>query len=325
MGKVKLLLKRSLFTKGLYNYLKKRNDKSKRESHFKFHGEFIDRSSGSSKLLIVLAGYKEFLFENVFERIKKYTPNDIDVCVVSSGKKSDILKKLCENEGWSYLSTIENDVGLVQNIAIYLHPYADYIFKLDEDIFITENFFDKLLQAYEDARQTRFIPGVVAPLLLVNAFCTPLIIKELNKSKEYTNRFGKILSTTGKNSAIENNPQVASYMWGETGSIPHIDDLNRIFEEKKQAILPCPIRFSIGAILFRRSLWEEMGYFDVKHDDLIMMGKDEEKMCGFCLINSKPIMITEDTVVGHFSFGAQTEGMKQFYTEHPERFRIQDC
>ena len=324
MGKIKLMFKRNIVTRKVYSILKDKNDANKYESHFRYHGSFVDRSKGSSKLLIVLAGYKDFLYKDVFERIKRFTPEDIDVCIVTSGKTSDTLKEMCNDHCWSYLSTTENDVGLVQNIAIKLHPNADYIFKLDEDIFITEHYFEKLFYAFEKASQTRYIPGVVAPLLLVNAFCTPLIIEELNKSKEFINRFGKIISTTGKNSAIENNPQVASYMWGETGSIPHIDDLNRIFEEKKQAILPCPIRFSIGAILFRRSLWEEMGYFDVKHDDLIMMGKDEEKMCGFCLINSKPIMITEDTVVGHFSFGAQTEGMKQFYNEHPERFRIQD-
>ena len=88
---------------------------------------------------------------------------------------------------------------------------------------------------------------------------------------------------------------------------------------------PCAIRFSIGAILFKRELWKDMGFFDVDRsaNALFMMGRDEMKLCEYCVMNSKPIMVSENIVVGHFSFGAQTEGMKEFYNEHPERFMLQ--
>jgi hypothetical protein len=51
------------------------------------------------------------------------------------------------------------------------------------------------------------------------------------------------------------------------------------------------------------------------------MGADEVNLCTFCMLQSRPIMVSENVVVGHFSFGRQTEEMKKYYLEHPEKFK----
>ena len=102
---------------------------------------FIDRKKDSDRLCIILAGYKQFLWEDVFGRLAKYAPKDIDICIVSSGIYSEELAKIAEKNKWSYLSVKQNKVSLVQNIAINLFNKANYIYKIDEDIFVTKNFF----------------------------------------------------------------------------------------------------------------------------------------------------------------------------------------
>jgi hypothetical protein len=110
--------------------------------------KFIDRSKGSQRLIIIIAGYKDFLYPLTLKRIAKFAPSDVDVCVVSSGLYSASLAELAESYGWSYLYTKANKVSLVQNLAISVHPQAEWIYKLDEDVFISEGFFDSLLESY---------------------------------------------------------------------------------------------------------------------------------------------------------------------------------
>ena len=64
------------------------------------------------------------------------------------GLFNEKLNKMCEEKKWSYLSVEENKVTLAQNIAIELHKDAKYIYKLDEDMFITKGFFENLKDTY---------------------------------------------------------------------------------------------------------------------------------------------------------------------------------
>lgn len=322
---VKVFLRENPATKGIYSYLKTQKDRRVAENKFVYHGQFADRSRGRDKLCIVLAGYKAFLYDDVFGRIIANIEEDIDVCVVSSGLHSDRLAALCEKNGWSYLSTKENNVGLVQNVAIKKHPNAKLIYKLDEDIFITKGYFSKMMAAYQHAQKGDYRPGVIAPLLLVNGYASLRILEKEKKRDEFERRFGKIRYVAGSDQAIECNPETARFMWGEGGIISSLDELNDKYALEEQVEYPCPIRFSIGAILFSRDLWEEMEYFDVDRNAKSMMGKDERKLCAFCCLNSYPIMVSENIVAGHFSFGAQTAGMKEFYRDHPERFRLKEA
>lgn len=327
MEKIKSFFKKSPMTKGLYRDLKRIKDTRVENNFFRYSGSFTDRSRGHEKMCVILAGYKPFLLDAVFSRIEMFLPDDIDVCVVSSGKYSEELSTMCQRNNWSYLSTKENNVCLVQNVAISLHPKAQYIYKLDEDIFITEGYFQSLFNAYQRAKAGDYNPGIIAPLLLINGFTSRIILDKLSDSarRSFNNRFGKLKYQAGADNKplIESNVSVARFLWGEDCIIPSIDELNRLFRSQEQKETACPIRFSIGAILFERSLWENMHYFDVDRKDKNMMGRDEIKICEYCMIQSRPIIVSENIVVGHFSFVMQTEGMKEFYHEHPERFILQ--
>lgn len=324
MQQLKKKLKENTYTKKPYQLLKTVKQSIYKNNCFRFKGHFENRSREMEKLCIILAGYKDFLYDDVFLRILKFAPTDMDVCVVSSGLFSDTLSRMCSDNKWSYLSIKENNVCLAQNVAINLHPNAQYIYKLDEDIFITKGYFDNLLDSYSRAKKGDYNPGVMAPMLLINGFSTLLILEKAGIRDEFEKRFGNIKHAAGIGTMIENNTSVARFMWGEENIVPSIDELNKIAQKQEKKEIACPIRFSIGAILFERDLWENMRYFDVQRNDPYMMGKDEVKICQYCMINSKPIMVSENIVVGHFSFGSQTEGMKECYYNHPEWFSIKN-
>ena len=105
MNNLKMLLKNSPITRNGYQVLKHIRDNFRNKIKFKYTGKYIDRSKGSEYLCIVLAGYKEFAYPNVFGRIKKYQREDMDICDISSRLSSEALDRICEKNSWSYLST----------------------------------------------------------------------------------------------------------------------------------------------------------------------------------------------------------------------------
>ena len=52
------------------------------------------------------------------------------------------------------------------------------------------------------------------------------------------------------------------------------------------------------------------------------LGIDEEQINAFCVNTGHPMMVSENIVVGHFSFGHQTEAMYEYMDEHPEIFEM---
>ncbi len=280
---------------------------------FAYTGKFINRSKGSNKLVIMLAGYKTYLYDAVFGRMERYMDPDFDVCIITSGKYDETVVGICEKNGWSYLSVERNNVSLVQNVAIKLHPNAEYIIKLDEDIFLTKGFFSKMIRAYEHAmNEGEYCPGIMAPILPVNTFTFMNVIKELHLENEYEKRFGKLKyqSAYSLSRPTNFNPDFAKFMWGEGGYVPDIDTLNEMFEKHEINEFPCPVRFNIGAILFTRKFWYQMKFFTV--DEGNNFGLDEQQMTEFCVSSSQPLMISENVVVGHLGFGPQTPIMKEY-------------
>ena len=312
-------------TKKIYEALRDTKNNKVRAAEerraFSWHGSFEDRQKGHKKMCMVLAGYKSFLYGATMERLKAYIDPDIDVCIITSGIFSEEIQQLCEKENWSYLSTKENNVAIVQNVAIQLHPGAEWIYKLDEDIFITEGFFSNMMIAYEHADSGFYNPGIMAPLIPVNGYGYVRILQKLGLVENYTKRFEKPQYSTGPERNIEGDPQAAQFMWGGLqSSIPSIDEMAKRFQNEPLEERPCPIRFSIGAVLFARSFWEEMRYFTVHTGN--GMGYDEEQICQWCALHARPIMVSENIVVGHLSFGPQNVLMKDYFLTHPEKFSV---
>lgn len=289
--------------------------------------KFTNRSKDSEKLLIILSGYKPDLWDKVFDRINKYTPNDFDVCVVTSGLENEQLKEIARQHCWSYLSTDINNLCYAQNVCISAHPKAEFIFKIDEDMFLTDETLNQMLFTYTHCLDLDvYVPSAVVPMINVN--CTTYIdfLRRENLCQEFSDRFGKIKITNGlhHNQHILNNSEIAKFLWSNV----NIDDFNS--DLKHYSYYPveydvCATRFSIGLVMFPRSTWIEMGNFPVllesdKDYERKGLGVDERELCKFAMSKAKPILIDRLSAVGHLAYGPQTKEMIQFFKERPELF-----
>ena len=311
----KILMKIGLFDKIKF-YVKYRKKLSKKY-------KFEDRKKDFKKVCFILAGYKEFTYDILFKRIKKFIPDDIEVCILSSGIYSQKLSNIAEENGWSYLSTKINNVSLIQNVANNIYIKADYIYKLDEDIFVTKNFFDTLYKTYLNCEKNGIYKvGFVAPIIPINGFGHMLVLEKYNLIKKYEKMFEKPIFAGGSDRMIENNPDVAKFMWGKDKYLPNIDEMSQSFAKDKFEYCACPIRFSIGAILYKRSLWEKMDMFEVHKG--AGMGQDEIDICSIAMKSSDAIIISKNTLVGHLSFGTQNAPMKEYFEKNKDLFDIHE-
>lgn len=322
---IKAWLRESVFTRNLYRLLKDIRD----NRHYRISTEvghiFIDRRKNRKKLCMILAGYKPYLYEDVFARLVRYMPEEIDVCIVSSGLYSKELEKVAETQGWSYFSTEKNCVTLAQNAVILLHPFAEYIYKIDEDIFVTEYCFERMMEAFLKVEaEGEYNVGFVAPLLPVNGYGHLQILKKLGLKEIYEEKFERPIYASYSSRMIERSGAAARFFWGDNGIVPSIDQMSKLFGNHPFEYSACPVRFSIGFILMRRCTWEDMGMWKVLADNPCM-GLDEEQICSYCITKSKAIIVAENAVSGHLSFGQQNEEMKQYYSEHRELFRCPEA
>lgn len=288
-------------------------DAKMEEDNFSGECHFTDRSKGLEKLLIILAGYKEFLWDSVFARIRKYVPEDIDVCVLTAGYCNGTLEALCADNGWSYLWTEENRLAQTQNLAIRSHPDARWVYKMDEDIFVTPGMFEELMRVYGNVqREKKYEIGIVAPQMAVNGYSYCRILDYLGCREEYERAFGDAFYGKG---SIYFCGEAAEYMWRKT--LP----LNGFAEKMKEAAEEysiCWHRFSIGCFLMHRSFWQDMHGFMTAPEGVL--GSDEEYLCKFCMNSFHAIIVAERAVAGHFGYGRQTEHMKKFYSQEKALF-----
>lgn len=278
---------------------------------------FNDRSKGSDRLLIVLAGYKSFLWPLTLTRISKFVPSDIDVCIVSSGLYSASLAELAADYGWSYLYTKANKVALGQNLAIYRHTKARWIYKLDEDMFISEKFFDLLLEGYLRIKEDGlYEPGFCAPLINVNGYSYINFLKILNADDEYRAKFSELKHGVRGIKAYSDG-EAAKWLWEK--SLP-FDEICRYIQSQPFKYSAVPHRFSIGAILFERELWEAIGGLRTPLTEG-WLGMDEEYLCKECIEISRAMLVIHNVFAGHFSYGDQEAAMKEHLHEiYPQLF-----
>ena len=313
---LKVFLSKFFLTRGLYRMLRDKRDRNYIRLATQAEHQFTDRRRHCKKACFVLAGYKSFVYDDVFGRLKRFVPKDVDVCILSSGMYSEELAEIAERNNWSYLSTGVNCVTLILNVAMLKFEDADYIYKVDEDIFLTEGSFEKLLDTYERVEaEGDYHVGFVAPLIPINGYGHLRILRKLGLEHVYTERFERPIFASYPERLVQSSADVARFFWGEGGYIPSIDEMNKRFAAEGFAYSACPVRFSIGFILMKRETWKDMGMFKVIPDN-VCLGIDEDQLCEFCIVNSRTIIVSENTVVGHLSFGPQNAAMKEYYGEH---------
>lgn len=291
--------------------------------------DFVDRSKGYDKLCIILAGYKQALWEDVFNRIAAFLPEDVDFCIMSSGLVNDGLGQIAEDHGWSYLSTEVNHLSHVQNLAIELHPKAQWIYKLDEDVFITRGFFGDLYKTYVELESNSiYRPAFVSPLINVSCYGHLRLLEKLGLLEDFRSTGltdVKLSDGLHHNRQIIDNPKVAEYLWGGSQEVLRdIDALSARFNEGKLNYSICPVRYSIGAILFTRASWEEFGRFPITFvGGEYGLGDDEEHICNYACFTGRVMVIDENIIAGHLGYGgAQTKHMLEYYQTHREQFAL---
>jgi len=280
--------------------------------------DFDDRIRHREQMLLVVAGYKEYLWPFTLERVARVVPADIDVCVVCPGKDSSALRALCATKGWSYLCTKANRLALAQNLAIEQHPDATWIHKLDEDIFVAPGYFDAMRSGYDAiVAAGEYDPGCVAPVLNVNGFAYVSFLESKNATGAYRERFGEARRAAA---GVRGYTDGASAVWLWEQTLP-FETTAAEFAARPFAYEAASIRFSIGAILLRREFWSEIGGFLV-HPMPARLGAEEAHLCAECLLRSRPLVVLNTVLAGHFSFWPQEEAMRELLEARRADFEI---
>jgi hypothetical protein len=293
----------------------------RRRSNLSDTYRFVDRRRNAATAVFVLAGYKPQLWPFVFPRLECAMPEEADVCIMTAGKQDDQLQALAEQNGWSYLATRTNDICLVQNIALNLHPAAERIVKVDEDMFVTRGTIRDCLDYYSTVKASGIVnPAFVAPTINVNGVCHRSLLERLDLLEEFETEFG-VARVCTLGTALTDRADAAKWMWQKTA--PLETTLDRIRDDGAPMLM-APVQFSIGLIVIERSFLEDINLLPVRWHMLMMkestLGADEEYLCRMAVFFARPIVVCPHALAGHFSFGRQYAGMLQFLAEHPEVF-----
>jgi len=295
-------------------------DRAHRWLSFGGSARFVDRQSGAETLIIVVVGYKPKLWRYTLPRLVQFIPPGVDVCFTSPGIDSPVVREMAERHGWSYLTTPDNRIARAQNHTILRHPNAQWIVKLDEDIFLTDGTISQLRDGFERVREeAQFEPGFVAPLLNVNGHSYTVLLRLLELEEAYRARFGDLKSAC-MGIPTHADPETARWLWRNTTPLDTVAERLRKLPFAYTAI---PHRFSIGAMGLERSFWQEMGGFRAAllegH-----IGHHEKVLCEYCTNTSRPGVLIHTAFAGHFAFYTQIEPMETMLAECPEIFAPPD-
>jgi hypothetical protein len=268
----------------------------------------------------MFAGSKPELWPFTLPRFKAaLSPSD--VCIISPGLRNDDLANLCRNEGWSYLSTATPDASLAQNVCYRLHERAEFIVKVDEDMFLLPGSIAALVEQYRRIKAEGVTdPGFVAPIIPVNGFCYRYLLEALGLLDEFEERFGRAgIAASGL--LIHCDPLVARWIWKRTAPLEATASL--IASRSRQTIL-CPVQFNTGMIVFERAFWEMIGHFPVLRRRLVFgistEGVDEAHLCASAVNASRPGIVTTAVMAGHFAYEPQYAAMKSLLSSRPDLF-----
>lgn len=307
----------------LKNFVKKQlkdyEEKRKFDSQYKIEGEI----QGKKNMLFVLAGYKPYLWEDVFTRLKRNELDDMEICIASSGKYCTELSEICKKNNWIYLSTTLNHVCVITNIIMKLFSSAEYIFKLDEDIYIPDGYFATMLEDYKIIEEAEPVDlGYICPQLPLGFYGMHDFLVEQNKLEDFENRFGKHkIGGTLVNPYLRAGTGVDEYIWELIGVF---DDRAAEYSKRDFSYQECYSRPGIAAILFKRSFWDKIGGLTRSRGIGVGNNGDEGQITAFCALNYQVCYCVNNVLVGHFSFGGSEGKVLEFRSQHPEIFALKN-
>lgn len=310
-------IRRQLQAYGITNVYNLRNLKEKAEADgCSLPCHFIDRKRNRRVLCYILAGYEKHLWDNTLARIAAFQSEQVDYCLVSSGKYDETLDKLAEENHWSYLYTEENQVCFIQNQVIELHPQAEYIIKMDEDIFIGKDFFVRMLgEFWRIETEGDYRIGFAVPVIPLNCCGYVSYLNAIGKKQAYEQRFGRAYKS--RFSAVFSVEETAEYLWDTIGQF---DVMAARFAAREGCDI-CDCYFNIGCIMYTRTRWLMMGKWPEERGTS-GMGTDEAYICKDNVEKDMVIYEVQSVLAGHLAFGHQKKRMLKYYDEHPEIFEI---
>lgn len=279
----------------------------------------VNNIKNAKTLCIILAGYKSELWDKVFYRLYSEVSKcqeDIDVCICSSGVFDERLVNFANWYKWSYLSmTIVNNLCLAENSCIDMFKNAETIIKIDEDMFLTDQSLNKLLTHFRQVTElSGYIPSSIVPMINVNCLTYRTLLQRAGLLHDYETKFGQAIISNGLHHHVDvlTNPKIAEYLWKSID----IDDESILDKEFKPEVIGT--RFSIGAVVFSREVWNEMKGFTVELDAIqqykrIGLGTDEKDLNRFSMMKAKPMILDKTVLVGHLGYGPQTSYMTNLY------------
>lgn len=317
VGKNEVNIRKQLEAYGItevYNLMDLSEGKALASCDLSYH--FKDRGKGKKYLCYILAGYDSVLWDSTLARVEAFQTDCVDYCLVSSGKYVPELDEMAERNGWSYLYTETNQVCFIQNMVVTLHPEAEYIFKMDEDMFIGRGFFERMIEEYHRIeREGEYKIGYVVPVIPLNCCGYVSYLKLSGNLEAYEQRFGRAYRSDF--SAVFNVAETAEFLWDTMETFDGMAE--RFLKNHNYQILNG--YFNIGCILFSRNRWLMMGKWPEKPGES-GMGTDEAYIYQDNVENGLSIYEVEGVLAGHLAFGHQKAGMLAYYREHPEKFQI---
>lgn len=299
----------------------------KRRRSFAHKYIFEDRSKKSENLLLIVAGFQEFYWDTVFGRVERNCrqfDESIDVCVCVprgdlGGGILDNVRLRCEKLGWSLVYLYDDLLAQAQNTAIKLHPNAKWIYKIDEDIIISDQYFSKMKRGFLLAEKQLFAQmGFATPLLNLNAACVHHFLETTDKLSDMYKIFGdiKIRFPQEENDPVHRSEDFARWVWNN--SLPFDQVAKEVENTNVGKIFQANVRLSIGAILFTRNYWEQIGFFEVARTGA--MGVEEGQMNAYSFNIMQSIAIVGDTFAGHLGFFSQKNACRELYENNKEKF-----
>lgn len=300
------------------NYLKKKEYKKNYGSKYVIEGEVKNKS----QMLFVLAGYKQELWDDVFGRFKAFETPDLEICIASSGKYSPELSAICKKNDWVYVSTTLNNVCVITNIILEIFNKAEYIFKLDEDIYIPKDYFKNMKIAYDiiEKENPDYAISYVCPVLPLGFYGMHDFLLKKKCLPEYEAKFGKHLrGGTPLNPAFRKKCGVDEFIWEKIGNF---DECAAEYAKDPFSYEIAPLRTGIATILFKRKFWNEFGGLQRYKGIGIGNNGDEGQITSYCALNFRASFCVKNILVGHFSFGGSEPQVLQLRKNKPEIFTL---
>jgi len=215
--------------------------------------------------ILLIVNDRPYILPEVLSRIMKYTDWDNFELWILENYASKSVKKIIGafKRKYPFINVYEqnfNQISVIQNEIISKLKREIYI-KLDDDIFVTENWTKGFVNVINRHIDDVSIGSVVIP---INGFSWKIFLEVMGLKAEFKRKFPNIEIIQGcTEPAVWSDSEVAKFIWEY--SLP-MEDVSKQFIEKVGAKIEdfvVPYRYSIGAISFTHDLWERMGGWKV--------------------------------------------------------------